>query len=87
MTAFNLPPGVRSSDIPGNRPQDIARERARERVMDDVEAEVRTLDLPEWMIEAALDVIWDSTERFDDYVESKMDDGFDEPPCMEEWDR
>lgn len=27
MTGFNLPPGVNVSDIPGNRPEDLAEER------------------------------------------------------------
>lgn len=44
---WDLPPGVRESDIPGNRPQDVAYQEEFERLMDEE-------DLSEEEAEAAL---------------------------------
>ena len=38
MTGWNLPPGVNVSDIPGNRPEDIARDNAFDRADADIRA-------------------------------------------------
>ena len=37
MTGFNLPPGCSDSDIPGNRPEDIAWESFHERIDHDTD--------------------------------------------------
>lgn len=40
---WNLPPGVKTSDIPGNRPEDVAFERMVEELMDVLEEEHGTV--------------------------------------------
>lgn len=67
----SLPPGVTDSMIPGNRPEDEAWWRARDRAVEEIEAEVAKLDLPAWMVEMATDAIMESTD-FEDYVDARM---------------
>lgn len=37
MTGFNMPPGCNPSDIPGNRPEDLAAEAAYEKICEELE--------------------------------------------------
>lgn len=39
MTGFNMPPGCNVSDIPGNRPEDIALENAEEHLLEELAKE------------------------------------------------
>lgn len=70
---WGLPPGVRDTDIPGNRPQDEAWWKAHDRAVEEIEAEMAKLDLPEWMVEMATDAITESAD-FEDYVDSRIAD-------------
>jgi hypothetical protein len=44
MSGWNLPPGCSLSDIPGNRPEDIAFDHLMEKIYDDIEVNCLTVD-------------------------------------------
>lgn len=68
MSGWNLPPGVSESDIPGNRPEDIAREQKFEELLSE--------GLTEAEAEAKLED-WDPCEEYEhdepDYDEPDYD--------------
>lgn len=45
MTGWNLPPGVNVGDIPGNRPEDEAEEKAYERMAEEMDGALTTYEV------------------------------------------
>lgn len=62
MGASNLPPGVSDSDIPGNRPEDVAFENLVERIERDLEARGLGVDDANWIWTAGIR-LWELYEK------------------------
>jgi len=73
MTGWNLPPGCNVSDIPGNRPEDLAFEIFWENYIDKVYEEWKEEHIPKY---DNPDDEYDKNPEFNRYVELRFEDSW-----------
>lgn len=63
--SYNLPPGVRECDLPGNRPEDVGWEQFHQRVDDDT--------VERGMSPEEATIVWQAALRVYDYYRAALD--------------